>query len=142
MTDIQKTAYGVDFLYPEQTLSIEGERITVREFTFIEGLRAGHIASSLLADLAALFESGGARPSRMALAVIFARHEETFLYLLSMVTGKDTDWLRELSDGDEQRLFTAFWMVNQAFFSHRLIEMGRGYRQALSNLEKPLATVR
>jgi hypothetical protein len=107
--------------YPEYDIYIGGEWVTVREFTFLQGLRAAQIAQMLLADLAVLFKETEANPGFFAITGIFGEHEKELLGLISMATGRDTKWLRELTESEEQQLITAFWTVNWPFFVNRLI---------------------
>jgi len=108
--------------YPECDIHISGERVTVREFTFLEGLRAARMAHRLLADLAALFKEAGANPGFFALTGVFSEHEKELLGLVSIATGRDTEWLKGLPKSEEQQLLMAFWAVNWPFFVNRLAQ--------------------
>jgi hypothetical protein len=107
--------------YPECDIYISGERITVREFTFLEGLRAAHTAHMLLADLAALFKEVEATPGFLAIAGILGEHEKELRGLISIATGRDTEWLKELTESEERQLLMTFWAVNWPFFVNRLV---------------------
>ncbi len=116
----QKNNDDADILFPDATLTVAGEDITVRELTFAQGLKLGGIARPLIDSMADLFAADD-EPAYSNLAEVFAEHDGIVMQLLSAATGKDEAWLQQLSDSDGQALLMTLWSVNQDFFIRRLV---------------------
>lgn len=110
-----------EILFPDETLPIAGERVTVREFRFAEGLRAIALARPILAALREIPE-GDDNPELVD--QVLADHLDAWLALIAMSTDKDVEWVKGLPDADGQSLAMAFWRVNGAFFMRRLVLAG------------------
>jgi hypothetical protein len=117
-----ETADELEVLAPDRTLDINGETITVREFRFLEGLRAATHARPILKDMTEIFAQGeGQEPALEELEDIFSRHADAFLALMSLSIGKPVEWFAGLSDMEGRLLLLAFWEVNSRFFMSRLV---------------------
>lgn len=129
MTDTHDDA---DVLFPEHELTIRGEAITVREFTFIEGVRVRRRLEPLLD----VFEAGAEsdETSLDVLGELFDEHEDLMVDLVAQACDRDADWVRTLSDADGQALNWAFWAVNKGFFLRR-VAMRSAARQARADRE-------
>lgn len=106
-----------DILFPDRPVPLEtGEEVTVREFRFLESLRAAKIARPIIDDLAALFRAADDPADVPYLDVlgVFAAHPEALITLLEMATGR-TD-IADVSTEDGYRLIDALWGANQRFF--------------------------
>lgn len=105
-------------LHPDVVVTINGRKITIHEFTFVEGLELGPIVASLITDLDKDIGSGG------NVARIFDTlftHPETLKALLIKSTDVDEEWLNSLSGNDGDHLLMEFWGVNAPFFMRRLV---------------------
>ena len=116
---------GNDFevLFPDGEVAIQGEKITVKEYSFIQGLQVDRFAKHLMSGLLALF-SGETEDDAFeysALAAVFAADPEAMLRLLALATGKKAKWIATLPDEEGQRLLMTWWAVNKDFFVRRLI---------------------
>jgi len=112
-----------EVLFPERTLTIGGEPVTVREYSFAEGLRIAASHRALLADLAGLFlprEGQAADVDLADLQAVLGARVEQVLDLIAMATGREVAWLAALSDSNGQDLLLTWWAVNLAFFTRRL----------------------
>lgn len=112
----------LDVLLPDRDIEIGGEQVTVREFSFVQGLKAEPLVRPMVADLQALFAEDADEVVEFSrLAEVFGRHAEAFLGLIALSCGRPSDWLERLSDGDGQLLAMTFWTVNSRFFTRRLV---------------------
>lgn len=118
MSEADKDA---EILFPDQTLEVGGEQVTVREFRFLEGARAAVIARDLLADLGQLVQQEQDLQPEDIDAII-GQHGEAWAQLLAMSIDRDPEWVANLSDEDGQELSMLFWDVNGPFFVRRLVQ--------------------
>ena len=126
-------ASDVETLFPDEAVPVEGEEILVREFRYLEGLRAITLARPLFADLAKILEGG--EIDALALDGLIAEHHEAWIQLMAISTGEPAAWIEGLRDRDGQALSMTFWRVNSAFFMRRLVfggALARAMRQMVS----------
>ena len=100
-----------EILFPDMELTINGEKITVKEINFVQGLRLGAVIRPLIDDLAVFFGDDKAIDLNDVTDVFF-KHEELFIEMLSITTGKDKAWIDDLDDADGQSLLMSVWLVN------------------------------
>lgn len=113
----------LEVLFDENTLDIEGERIVVREYRYLDGLRAAAIARPILAGLREHIESLEG-PEDLAPEVIDAligEHYMVWLELIALCVDRSPEWVGSLPDSAGQRLSLAFWGANANFFTRRLV---------------------
>lgn len=107
-----------DVLFPERVLSIAGEDVTVREFTFLEGIRLDAKIQPLLDGFEAAAEDDATGAELMA--TLLVDHQELMIELLATCSDRDVEWVESLSDSDGQDLMWTFWQVNRRFFLRRI----------------------
>ena len=107
-------------LFPDETVEIDGEQVTVREFRYLEGLRAAALARPLLAGLREIIETDDDIEPE-ALDALIGEHTDIWVQLIAMSTGLSAERIGELSDRDGVTLSMAFWRVNGPFFTRRLL---------------------
>lgn len=108
-------------LFPEREVMHGEQRITVREFSFAESLRATAIAGDILTELAQLFTAPDADDRGYEdMAGIFARHESKYLALVALATDLSAEQIAELPGAVGDQLSLTFWIVNKGFFTRRL----------------------
>lgn len=110
----------LDIIQPDIELEINGETVTVKEFTFFQGLRLGVVAKPLLDDLAEKVEVNNDFTLQI-LGEVFADHSSIVSELIAQSTGETCDWVELLSDAVGQHLLMTFWQVNSNFFVSRLL---------------------
>jgi hypothetical protein len=120
VTDIE-SENEVEVIHPERVIQIKGEDITVNEIDFLQGLTAGPLARPLIKDMSTCFEEKGEAITLEEIGQLFSLHREIVFQLMSMVSGKDRDWIMSLNDSDGQTLMLTFWRVNSGFFVRRLL---------------------
>ena len=109
----------LEILHSERKLSLGGQVITVREFSFTEGMRAVVIAQGLLQEMVVLFRDSE-EVDLGALELLFAQHMDALGELMAMATDTDPLWISRLSDEEGQQLYLTFWEVNRGFFTRRI----------------------
>ena len=130
-------ASDLDILAPDCTVHIGGEEVTVKEFTFLTGLRAEAVARPIIKELAQRYLSAdNQEPPLDDLAETFGRNADAFLELLTISTGKERAWLEGLTDMEGRLLMLTFWTVNSAFFMSRLV-LGAIASLAAQRKERP-----
>lgn len=106
-------------LFPDREIEIAGEKLTVREFRYREGLQAAALARPFLAGLRELLTGAGEIEPEAVLA-LQAEHAAAWLELVALSCGKPVEWVANLPDKDAMALDGVFWEVNSPFFMRRL----------------------
>lgn len=123
------SAEELEILIPEREITVAGKTVTVREFSFMEGLRLAVVVSPMVSDMEALFSDSKAEVDVMTLQTLFANHSDALMKLMAVATSLDASVIEGLNDNDGQLLLMTFWAVNKGFFVNRLI-MRRAVREA------------
>lgn len=140
MTEHEQDAPGqsdAEILFPDEMVTVEGEELLVREFRYLEGLRAIALARPLLQGLAELLEGG--EIDALGLDGLISEHHQAWIELIAISTGKPQAWIEGLRDRDGQALSMAFWRVNSAFFMRRLV-FGGALARAMQQMASPSAS--
>jgi len=118
----------LDVLFPDVDLTVRDPdtgaavELTVREFRFLEGLRAQATARPFTEALAEVI--GTADESALdapAIAGVLAEHGETWLALTAAACDRDPEWLARLRDVDGDAVSEAMWSANGGFFMRRVV---------------------
>ena len=108
---------AAEVLHPERTLTIGDKEVTVREFSFRDGLELGPLMQPMMSRLDAVVADGSDLSGLFD--VLYAHHELLELMLLK-ATGESKEWLDTLDALQGDRLVMALWTVNGDFFTRRL----------------------
>lgn len=130
MTPTEKGQGGqgdLAILHPEISATIAGRKVTVREYTFVQGLRLTSLIAPIVDGMAAL-ALAGELPDPEALRPVFGEHVDQVLFLIAESCGQDVAWVAGLPDGEASKLQLMWWTVNAHFF-------GRRVRQAVIAME-------
>lgn len=103
---------------PDVPLDLAGRKLTVREYRFIDGMRARAKAGPLIDDLQQFVDDGGAQDAGVeAYMDLLAKHETLVRELMAdSIEGADADFIDGLSGLDGERLLMAWWSVSGRFF--------------------------
>lgn len=115
----QDGADDLAILHPEREATIAGERIVMREYGFVEGLRLQPLVQPILDGLADTALRDGHLDVGSA-ARIFAMHDDAIVTLIARACDRDEDWVRNLNDADGQALLFLWWEANLGFFVRRV----------------------
>ncbi|MDO8706022.1 MAG: hypothetical protein Q7J84_13855 [Sulfuricaulis sp.] len=118
---MSKSEHDMEILFPDQTVTIGSETVTVREFRYREGIEATVLARGFLAGLRALLTTTGDEIAAEDLDTLIAEHREAWFKLIAMSCGREVEWLAGLPDREAMKLQMAFWGVNSNFFTRRLL---------------------
>lgn len=113
-------------IFPESTISINGENITVNEYPFVTwvGLKQHH--HQFIAQLTQLVADADDHLLVDDLLEFFEDHFTDMCSLISDSIHKPWEWLDTLQDSDMQQLVLTWWQVNKHFF---LRAIGRNLRK-------------
>lgn len=107
--------------FPERTITLAGESVTVTEIGFVAGLRLQRHVAPLVADIETLMLETQQAPEYDQVVSVLAGRLDATLALIAEATGKDGDWLAGLRGRDGDALLLTFWSVNAAFFIQRAV---------------------
>lgn len=106
-------------LHPEQSLTINGCNITVREYGFVEGLKLRPLMKPLLERLYQVTTSGQRIELESVLDAV-ADHPSEVLQLIAISADVEQSWINELNDADGTLLMMTWWGVCGPFFVRKL----------------------
>lgn len=132
-----QTENDMEILFPDQTVTIGEDEITMREFSFMQGMRMSAVAAALIADMAAMFDESE-EASLSAIMIAFSRHPDAMVAMIAESAGVSKEWVAGRSDRDGQTLLNAFWRVNRDFFTARLgLLQAEKMLMAMNSTRKP-----
>jgi hypothetical protein len=106
-------------LHPEQTVTINGQEITVREYGFIEGLKLRPLMKPLHDRLYEITQSGQRIELESILDVV-ADNPGELTQLIATSAGVNVSWINSLNDADGTLLMMTWWGVCGPFFVRKL----------------------
>ncbi|WKE65074.1 hypothetical protein PVT67_15635 [Gallaecimonas kandeliae] len=109
----------LETLFPDAEIAIAGRDITVREYSFVQGLRLRASIQPLLAGLAKLTAKPENTPID-AILDLMAEHHDQVLDLIAASAGVERAWIEQLGDADGQALAFTWWRVCGPFFVRQL----------------------
>lgn len=95
-----------------------GRKVVVREIRWLESLRLGAQLRTIIAQVAKRTAEGKLEPR--AIFEIPEDHPEEFLFCMSLVTDVPESELAEMDLHDGEKLESAFWKQNTAFFARQV----------------------
>lgn len=109
------TGDELEILVPERDIEIAGVAITVREYSFIEGLK---LRSKMQPLIDALYKSitATAMPELEDIIIILSEQNELVVELVAQSANVAVSWIEELGQEDGYRLMLTWWAVNGPFF--------------------------
>jgi hypothetical protein len=133
-TDARAAADELQQLLGEETVEVGSETVTVREFTFREGMSVAPVARPILADFQELVERQAEGTEDLAagdILQVMEAHPDAWFRLIAQACGRDPDWVAALPEGAGTRLGIVFWRLNAAFFTRRLVSgaLAKGARE-------------
>lgn len=115
----------------DETITLQGEVVTIHELTYVEAVKATALARPILDQLKGFIEGGQLETGN--LEIILAEHADNWMELLALATGREIEWIAQLSDTDGLCLMMAFWRVNGNLFIRRLM-LGDALQFSLNDL--------
>ena len=109
-------------LAPDITLTIDGRKVTVREYRFMEGLRMRTVMAPLIECLAQATAPGVTLPIDQVNAA-FGEYPEIVAHLMAVSCDQDMEWVGNLPRRAGDALFSAWWQVNKDFFIQSVVKV-------------------
>lgn len=115
-------ADDLSILFPDRTIRIAGQSVTVRELRFTEQLKHHHLLAPLAAALEAAEPTALAGPDSVnRIYDLLASHEEQVVALVAICCDRDETWVRNPpTPADGENLLLTWWGVNSGFFIRRV----------------------
>lgn len=85
--------------------------LTIRSPRYLEGMKIGSRFRFLISALAEN-SAGDAMPPADGFAAVIGDHADQWLQLLAHATGRETEWVANLSDADGHDLAMAVWKTH------------------------------
>ncbi|MDR2259547.1 MAG: hypothetical protein LBE06_01150 [Azoarcus sp.] len=129
-------ADDLDILAPEREITVGGETVTVREYSFGAQLKHGALLAALAGALRPALSpaAGGARQAGDLLDAL-AAHADEVVAAIALSVDRPPEWVASLSGEEGEALALTWWSVNMGFFVRRLVT----YPALAAALQKPAA---
>ncbi len=114
-TSVGKSAEDLNILFPDQTLFLGNEQVTITEYPFMTWL----VLKSTCADVISVFADFMQREKDIEIDELFECFENNFQTMQKLFTEsihKPVEFLEKLSDDEMQLLMLTWWSVNKHFF--------------------------
>lgn len=98
---------------------VDGQEVTVREYSFIETLQLRPLYAPLLADLRDVMQQE--LPTIEVIQDILASHAEETVQLMAISAGVEAEWISALNPREGVHLQETWWSVNGPFFMRSAI---------------------
>lgn len=105
----------------EGQVKVADRQLSVREYTFAEGLFIQAAARGFMEDLYGVFKPGSTVPSFEQVSEICARNADVILDLMAKSANVERSWVESLSEAEGELLMLAWWRVNSGFFIRRVL---------------------
>lgn len=119
-----KTADSLNILYPNQTLTLGGEQIELKEYTLKQQLQHRARFMPFIGTLRTNLTEAQAHGDfdLDALLGCIAEHYDDVLFLVALSCGKSEDWVGSLRGEDAEGLLMVWWAVNSDFFTRQAVQ--------------------
>lgn len=113
---VAQAAEDLAMIFPESTITIAGETVTIIEYPFISWLQLKAQHKSFLEELAKLVGESAQGLVLDEVLEFFEDHFNEVQYLLAASIEKPVDFFDGLRAAEIDQLMVAWWNVNQHFF--------------------------
>jgi hypothetical protein len=115
---VNPEADDLAILHPEISLPIGGEKITIREYGLVEGLRVRALVAPFTSDLVKLFERGPFLTDDVI--DLLGLHVDLVMEAVAISVDKPASWVRELGPEEGNLLLMGWWGVHGPFFIRQI----------------------
>ena len=117
-------------LFPDRQAKIGGRLVTVREYTFSEGLLLAPAAKPFLDSLYSLVTAGGSAPTLEQINDVCSLHAAVVLDLVAKSADVERPWIDTLNEEEGDLLLLMWWTANSGFFIRRVLRRAIAERRA------------
>lgn len=110
---VDKGKDDLAIMFPDQTLTLNGEELLVREYRFVEGTRLLPVAAPIIERLRKCKDVSNITVAE--LDEIAAEYIDNIVYLISVSIDAEPEWIENLNLEDGQTLLLKWWQVNSPF---------------------------
>lgn len=117
-SEVEQAAADLAILHPDVDLKLCGRTLTLREYRFVDGLKARTIGKPLTDAIGAWMDAGNVEQHDVEDYVdMLAEHADVVRELMLMsIVGADAEFIDGLSDADGETLLVNWWVVCGRFF--------------------------
>lgn len=98
---------------PEISVTVNGEKIVLREYSWVEELELRRYSQAFITDLVALI--GGSDLTIAAIESLVSKHIQAVQQLIAASADRTVEWVRKLSKEDGRAVYSAWWAANGPF---------------------------
>ncbi len=123
-TESQQAVHDLSVLFPNQTVFIQGQNITVNEYPFVQWLQLRQQYSAFIEKFIALMS----HQDDVLVDDVLMFFEDEFADVQGLILasiGQSADFLAKVSAGEMESLMLTWWQVNKHFFIKSMVRIMR-----------------
>ena len=120
-------AEQVGVLSPDVVITVGGQKVTVREYGFFEGLEVAARGAVFIAAMHDISRDGELRYDRIRR--LFGVHQDVVIGIAAQAANVQADWVRGLDREDAEVFMSTWFGVNSRFFVNEVVVEMREERQ-------------
>lgn len=105
---------SLEAMNPNRTLAVGDREVTVREYTFWEGMEVAHGLQPMIDAMAELYQPNQWTYAR--LRRVLGAHHQQVIPAIALSIGQDEAWIRGLDGVQSEILLSAWFKVHMGFF--------------------------
>ena len=123
-TESQQAVHDLSVLFPNQTVFIQGQNITVNEYPFVQWLQLRQQYSAFIEKFTALIST----QDDVLVDDVLMFFEDEFADVQGLILasiGQSADFLAKVSASEMEALMLTWWQVNKHFFLRSMVRAMR-----------------
>lgn len=123
-TETEQAVHDLSVLFPNQTVFIQGQNITVNEYPFVQWLQLRQQYSSFIEKFTALMSN----QDDVLVDDVLMFFEDEFADVQGLILAsinQSSDFLSKVSSGEMEALMLTWWQVNKHFFIKSMVRIMR-----------------
>lgn len=123
-TETEQAVHDLSVLFPNQTVFIQGQNITVNEYPFVQWLQLRQQYSAFIDKFTALMSN----QDDVLVDDVLMFFEDEFADVEGLILAsinQSSDFLSKVSAGEMEALMLTWWQVNKHFFIRSMVRIMR-----------------
>ncbi|MDP8171615.1 hypothetical protein QJU96_10005 [Pasteurella skyensis] len=112
----------LNVLFPDLDLKINGEKITIKEYTLMQQLQHRDKLMPFVESIRSTLSEDEAEFNLDALIACLSEHSENVIELIALSINKPSDYVANLTGEEAENLMMAWWTVNSDFFTRKAVQ--------------------